>query len=249
MKEIPVVEIFGPSHQGEGPNAGSRCIFVRVKGCDYSCSFCDSKFSWGGSSSEATLFHPEDLASILLSRCKENECYHVVLTGGNPCLYDFTNVLFELQSNEIIVDIETQGSLLPEWLRNVDTIVISPKGPTSNMPDVYNSLTEWLVKNNDFAKYGRSIAIKIPIFNQGDLEFARSYARFVNEFNRTYDSSILMYLSVGNSDVDTTESIRDRVLSDYENLLYVINGNPTDFKYVRVLPQIHTLIWGNKQGV
>ena len=62
-------------------------------------------------------------------------------------------------------------------------------------------------------------------------------------------NDLRFYLSVGNSDTDTVESIRDRVLSDYETLLNKINENPSDFQNAYILPQIHTLIWGNKQGV
>ena len=58
-----------------------------------------------------------------------------------------------------------------------------------------------------------------------------------------------MYLSVGNSDVDTTESIRDRVLTVYESLLNQINEDPEGFEHIYILPQIHTLVWGNKSGV
>src|SRR3954464_167518 len=41
-KRIGVVEIFGPTIQGEGPLAGSKTMFVRLGGCDYRCTSCDS---------------------------------------------------------------------------------------------------------------------------------------------------------------------------------------------------------------
>ena len=42
MKPFPVVEIFGPIIQGEGPPIGVPTMFVRFGGCDYRCEWCDT---------------------------------------------------------------------------------------------------------------------------------------------------------------------------------------------------------------
>ena len=244
-KTIIVNEIFS-SVQGEGPNAGARCIFVRVQGCDYSCSFCDSKRTWGVNTS-ATAYQPDELLDNILNMCRSENCKHVVLTGGNPCLYDFTSIIVGLDIDNIKVDIETQGSIISDWMYLIDTIVFSPKPPSSNMLDTYDKIASY-IEDADFEE--QSIAIKIPVFDDEDIEFARKYGAFVNKFTcRNRTANLKLYLSVGNSDVNTTESIRDRVLSDYENLLNKINSNPKDFQNVFILPQLHTLVWGNKQGV
>lgn len=248
MDKIPVLEIFGPSIQGEGPNVGARCIFVRVKGCSFKCIWCDSKFTWNSDPAEAQDYLPEVLADKLITMCLTTKCKHIVLTGGNPCLYDFNYILFKLKAYGITVDIETQGDILPDWLTIIDTIVFSPKAPSSGMPDTYNSITTFILDNINST---HSIAIKIPVFDLTDIEFARHYAKFVNEFINKYDNNInlKLYLSVGNSDVNTKEAIRDRVLADYESLLNTVNEHPEDFENVFILPQLHTLVWGNKQGV
>jgi 7-carboxy-7-deazaguanine synthase len=41
-RTYPVVEVFGPTIQGEGALAGLPTLFVRFGGCDYRCSWCDS---------------------------------------------------------------------------------------------------------------------------------------------------------------------------------------------------------------
>ena len=50
--KIPVLEIFGPTIQGEGRVIGRKTMFVRTAGCDYRCSWCDSAFTWDGSAKE-----------------------------------------------------------------------------------------------------------------------------------------------------------------------------------------------------
>lgn len=244
MNKIPVVEIFN-SVQGEGPNVGARCIFVRVKGCDFKCDFCDSKFTWADRVSDVSKLTDAELTNHLNLMCKETGCNRVVLTGGNPCLHDFSHVLMYLDA---AVDVETQGSIIPEWLPFVDTVVFSPKVPSSGMPDTYDTIVYYLYNQ---LRMNQTVAIKIPVFSDEDIEFARKYAKFVNDFagKEKADNQLRMYLSVGNSDVETSEPIRDRVLADYEALINKINENPKDFENVFILPQLHTLVWGNKQGV
>lgn len=240
---ITINEIFGSTIQGEGPNIGARCIFVRVQGCDYRCSFCDSKRTWK-THIDCTSYTPDELSEYLLGFCKRENCNRVVLTGGNPCLYDFSSVVKQLQDEQIKIDIETQGSLLPEWITSLDTVVFSPKPPSSRMKDTYDIITNYIYR---YIYLDQTIAIKIPVFTDEDLDFARKYAEFVNKY---YDcNNLKMYLSVGNSDVSETGPIRDRILQSYEELLNKINNNPEHFENVYILPQLHTLVWGNKQGV
>ena len=49
LSKIPVMEIFGPTIQGEGMVIGQKTMFVRTAGCDYSCAWCDSCFYMGWS--------------------------------------------------------------------------------------------------------------------------------------------------------------------------------------------------------
>ena len=244
MNTIPVVEIF-LSVQGEGPNIGARCIFVRVKGCSFACKWCDSKHTWYNHASEVKEYSSSELAEIMSSMCSEHNCNRLVLTGGNPCMYDFTDVIRRLPP-AIKIDVETQGDLLPDWLSYADTIVFSPKAPSSGMRDTYSEITGY-IENRLFGL--QNVAIKIPVFSLEDIEFARNYAKWLKAYSSIHNRFVRLYLSVGNTDVTTTEAIRDRVLSDYEKLLNTINESPEDFENVFILPQLHTLVWGNKQGV
>lgn len=237
---IPVAEIFGPTIQGEGPDVGLKSIFLRVVGCDFNCIWCDSKFAWKVSE-DTVKYEESDLANILVTKCKETNCFSVILTGGNPCLYDFKLIVKELHKNNIKVAVETQGSILPNWLKEVDTLVISPKAPSSNQKDVLDGVEDFINRRSNPTG---TVAIKIPIFNEEDFKFAETY---YHTFESTLDSTFKFYLSVGNTDIQESGDISPRILNSYENLINrVINSN---MKKVYVLPQVHTLIWGNKQGV
>lgn len=242
MNMIPVAEIFGPTIQGEGPNTGLKTLFVRVMGCDFKCEWCDSKFAW--MAKEDTLWiSQEELAETLLTICEEKSTSNVVLTGGNPCLYDFSIVIDKLHNNGITVDVETQGSRFPEWLKKVDLIVISPKAPSSGMEDVYYKIYDWLRKEN----VNDHIAIKIPVFDDDDFEFAKKYYELCCYYRNHYHMNIDMYINVGNTNTSEAGDISKRVLSDYEKLIDKVMKS--EMKRVYIMPQVHTLVWGNKQGV
>ena len=237
---IPVAEIFGPTIQGEGPDVGLKTMFLRVVGCDFNCSWCDSKFAWKVNK-DTFQYEENELANILITKCLENDCLSVVITGGNPCLYDFKYIINKLHQFNIKVGIETQGSILPEWLILADVIVISPKAPSSNQKNILKDLNKFITQH--YSEF-HDLAIKIPIFNEADFKFANTfYKKFENKLHNHFK----FYLSVGNSDVNESGDISNRILMDYEKLINrVIASN---MNKVYILPQVHTLIWGNKQGV
>lgn len=239
---IPVAEIFGPTIQGEGPHVGMQTLFVRVAGCDFKCAWCDSKFAWKIDGS-IKRYGTKELADILVQECNNSKCSNVVLTGGNPCLYDFKEVIDILHDNNITVDIETQGSKMPDWLLDVDLLVISPKAPSSKQPDVYKTVNEYMKL---LLSVKQKVAIKIPVFNEEDFEFAMKYYALV-DYYREKGVDIDLYLSVGNTNTTEDGDISKRVLSDYEKLINMVANSY--MQRVFILPQVHTLVWGNKQGV
>ena len=239
---IPVAEIFGPTIQGEGPHVGMQTLFVRVAGCDFECAWCDSKFAWKIDGS-IKRYGTKELADILVQECNNSKCSNVVLTGGNPCLYDFKQVIDILHDNNITVDIETQGSRMPDWLLDVDLLVISPKAPSSKQPDVYKTVNEYMKL---LSSIRQKVAIKIPVFNEEDFEFAMKYYALV-DYYREKGVDIDLYLSVGNTNTTEAGDISKRVLTDYEKLINMVANSCME--RVFILPQVHTLVWGNKQGV
>ena len=205
---------------------------------------CDSKFAWKETNDSIRL-DTRELTDRLLNMCKQTNTSRVILTGGNPCLYDFSEVINILHDNDIFVDVETQGSKLPEWLTKVDQLVISPKAPSSKQVDVFDNVRQFV--NREDLPLNYNVAIKIPIFNDDDFMFAQKYYNLVNSLILEGTINAKMYLSVGNTDTNEVGDISKRVLSDYNKLIEKVCNS--DMANVYVLPQVHTLIWGNKQGV
>lgn len=131
---IKVQSIFGPTIQGEGPLAGQLCVFLRVGGCDYRCAWCDTlyavlpefKHQW-------VSYNEAALAEALIH--KTDEGMTVCISGGNPALYDLQELVALLRDYGRSVSVETQGSIFRPWLALVDTLVISPKMPSSKQPE------------------------------------------------------------------------------------------------------------------
>ena len=128
---LPIVEIFGPTIQGEGPASGRISSFIRFGGCNLACSWCDSSYTWDAKNfnlhEEISLMTPADILSNLPTT---NIC---VITGGEPMLYqkrsEFLEVLHGLVSRRQKIHIETNGTIFPtsDVLNLVDTFVVSPK--------------------------------------------------------------------------------------------------------------------------
>ena len=45
-ERLAISEVFGPTIQGEGRSAGQRAMFVRLAGCNLTCVWCDTPYTW-----------------------------------------------------------------------------------------------------------------------------------------------------------------------------------------------------------
>ncbi|KHL95096.1 7-carboxy-7-deazaguanine synthase [Paenibacillus sp. IHB B 3415] len=239
MSKIPVIEMFGPTIQGEGAVIGVKTMFVRTYGCDYRCGWCDSAFTWDGSAKDkVTLMEPQEILAGLLELAGDNfNC--VTISGGNPALIgeamgEFITLLHE---RGIQAAIETQGSRWQDWFSDVDVLTISPKPPSSGMKTDWDKLDEIMVKVGNNGKAAHSL--KVVVFNQEDYEYARKvHFRY---------PEVPLFLQPGNDNVTEEGDISGRLLGRLEWLFNLVITDPQMNK-ARVLPQLHALIWHNKRG-
>lgn len=235
--KIPVLEIFGPTIQGEGRVIGRKTMFVRTAGCDYRCSWCDSAFTWDGSAKEdIQLMSAEEIYHQL--KAIGGDCFdHVTISGGNPALIKGIQELVDLfEEKQIYTALETQGSKFQPWMRQINDLTISPKPPSSNITpniDILDSVIEQCIAS--------TLNLKVVIFDDADYDFAKMiHHRYPN---------IPFYLQVGNPYLDDdVDNHTDKLLNRYETLVDKVMTSD-DMNRVYVLPQLHTLLWSNKKGV
>lgn len=238
MTNIPVLEIFGPTVQGEGMVIGQKTMFVRTAGCDYRCTWCDSAFTWDGSAKEQIRQLSAEEIWQELHQIGGERFSHVTISGGNPALLPALGELIALlKQRNIRTAIETQGSKWQEWLMEIDEVTLSPKPPSSGMETNFHTL-DTIVERLD----GRNISMKVVVFDEMDF----TYAKIVHQ---RYPH-IPFFLQVGNEDVHTTndKELVSRLLHRYEWLIEQAM-NSTEMNDAKVLPQLHALVWGNKRGV
>lgn len=239
--KIPVLEIFGPTIQGEGMVIGRKTMFIRTAGCDYSCSWCDSKFTWDGSEkSNIQLMEPEDVWNRLTEEGGDR-FGHVTISGGNPALLAHLSELVDLlHKKNIKIALETQGSKWQPWFESIDDLTLSPKPPSSGMKTNFEILDQIINRLHQDQK--GTFSLKVVIFDKNDLKYAI-------DLHQRYPD-VEFFLQVGNDDLETmdNEKLLGQMLRQYEQLIeQVMESNV--LKDVRVLPQLHTYLWGNKRGV
>tara|TARA_R110002126_G_scaffold15185_24_gene62615 strand:+ start:1273 stop:1941 length:669 start_codon:yes stop_codon:yes gene_type:complete len=153
-----VNEIF-ETIQGEGSYTGVPAIFIRLQGCPVGCAWCDTKHTWAinpdlqvtpqtvmaksAETEQWTELSAEQLLALFQS--EGYQARHVVITGGEPCMYDLNPLCTALHDAGYQTQIETSGTfeiLVPDqsW------VTVSPK---VNMKGGYKVLQSALNRANE----------------------------------------------------------------------------------------------------
>jgi len=157
--------------QGEGVYTGVPAIFVRLQGCDVGCAWCDTKHTWE--------IDPAKKSDLILLTDKSNESDRwadssakeivdeikrlgysanlIVLTGGEPCMYDLRELTQVLHEFGFEIQLETSGTY-PVLVDAQTWVTLSPK---VNMRGKKEVLKEALERANE---------IKHPVGTEKDIE-------------------------------------------------------------------------------
>ena len=237
---ISISEIFGPTIQGEGALIGRPTVFVRTGGCDFRCDFCDTLYAVlpQHKSDWMKMEAPAILAEI--ERLSGGAPITVTLSGGNPALQPLGELLKIGRARGHRFALETQASRAPDWLGELDYLVLSPKPPSSKMEFSEAALARCLEVANGSATCQTQISIKVVVFDEADFQFARR----VNQLH----PDVPFYLSVGNDSVMTGAQADNAALTRQLEWLLERCAQEKWFD-VTLTPQLHVLLWGNKRGV
>ncbi len=151
---FPIMETFY-SIQGEGYYQGHAAFFIRLAGCDVGCVWCDVKESWDAEK------HEVRSVDSLLEEVQKTNATIVIITGGEPLMYDCGPLTEALREAGFKTHLETSAAypLSGKW----DWICVSPKKFKQALPDVLSDANE----------------LKVIVFNQSDFEWALQHAQKV----------------------------------------------------------------------
>ena len=153
---LPIMEAFH-TIQGEGYYSGKSAYFIRTAGCDIGCHWCDVKESWD------TDVHPVKSIDDIVKEILPLNLETVVITGGEPLIWNLEPLTNLLKKNNLKVNIETSGAYPISG--NYDWICVSPKKVKPPNDDL-------LILANE---------LKVIIYNNDDFKWAEKQATKVNE--------------------------------------------------------------------
>lgn len=229
-----VMEIYR-SVQGEGSLMGVPTTFVRFFACNLRCSWCDTKYSW--SVREGGTWETLPPAAVA-ERIEALGARHVVLTGGEPTLQRELATLAELLKRQgQHLTVETNTTIFPEpVVPLIDLWSLSPKLKSAGESYLRYSIIErfleglrpdqqqwkFVVRHDADEEQLRALLLRYPAFAERRLPII---------LQPEGDSALPDYPAALEH---LAERVRDPFWNDY---------------FVRVLPQLHVIIWGRRRWV
>lgn len=184
---IPVSEIFY-SIQGEGKTAGVPALFLRLAGCDVNCIWCDTREVW----MRGKPYNKQVIINLIKEKSDKN--IHLIITGGEPLIYnEFINELvYEVLDNFRMIEIETSATRKPYGLISEENRVFF-----NTSPKLKNSLVDEKLRVNPnaikFFLDSKRAIFKFVVRNEKDvIEMIETYKE---PFNIPNELIYLMPLS------------------------------------------------------
>ena len=153
-QKYPIMEHFF-TIQGEGTYSGRAAYFIRIAGCDVGCVWCDVKESWDKDQ------HRTMTTNEIIEKVTESKTDFVVITGGEPAMYNLNPLVEPLKKMGITIAIETSGCYPLQG--DVDWYCFSPKKFKAPCDEAYLRANE----------------LKVIISHPSDLEWANKHAEKV----------------------------------------------------------------------
>jgi len=254
---LKVIELY-PAVQGEGTLVGVPSTFVRLAGCTVGCEWCDTKYSW--KAAQGTEYTPTELVNEIIGKTTHR---HVVVTGGEPLEHPMPllmEVIRSLQQRHYHVTVETSGMGVPS-----DTPLnfrprgilwsVSPKLPSSKTQKPFPNLKEWVEYATEME---HGIQLKFVISDSADLLFVQEQLN--SQLRKALPKAMVDIIFQVCTPVEKGQSdevLKAEILDQLKELQEAITEH---FPFselldvaapyrIRVLPQLHALIYGRRRGI
>ena len=222
MAEYKVVEKF-VSINGEGTRAGELAVFIRMKGCNLDCEYCDTKWA-NEENASCEIMTEEDIRNYI----RDTGVKNVTLTGGEPLFRKDMDILIDylMQDKDRVVEIETNGSVnIKEYasMKNRASFTMDYKLGASGMEE------KMCLEN--FAYLDKRDTVKFVVGSQEDLQRA---AEIIEKY--ALIGKVSVYFSPVFGDIKPEEIVD-----------FMVQNRLND---VRMQLQMHKFIWDpEKRGV
>lgn len=225
VSTLKVSETF-PSVQGEGSLVGSASFFIRLDGCPLRCTWCDTPYALAGDAGRTMSI--EDLAELA------SGFRRVVITGGEPLAQDIGPLVDRLTPRHHVT-VETSGAIFAD-LPKVSLFSLSPKVGSSGYKPKIEVLRKYC------ASAAGRMHLKFVIADDRDLEEAFDCLAAIDN-DLPAATPVILQPESGSA------GRGERYLAALRKIAERVVGDERWRRFdVRVLPQLHYLMWGGEPG-
>lgn len=225
-----VNEIFGRTIQGEGPHTGQNVSFLRLSGCNLSCVWCDTPYSWDWERYDRNEESHKHSVSDVAEALTNLGANRVVITGGEPMIQQRHFPLLH-QLTGMKIDVETNGTKMPtdEVIEAVDLFCVSPKLAHAGDSAEMRIKPEVLQKFSELAKQGKAF-FKFVVESEDDFSEVEHFL----EIGEIPDSAVWIM-----PEGTTYETHMSKLLALTDSIVE---------RGWNVSSRLHVLIWGTERG-
>lgn len=227
---MKISEIF-VSCQGEGPDCGLPAVFVRLRGCNVRCKWCDTPYALNFRDDLDTPL--ESVIDKIKSLTKDSDIGYVIITGGEPLLQaDEVYKLIKYLHRDFYFAIETNGTQpVPVWWREAGWDV-DRKCPSSG---VNGFLIKWGFMGRNHCR------VKFVVYDEQDLEFVLRELKESAVFHNPLSPHVLISPAIRREWLTTADDRCQAWLQKVWN--FCVENN------LRYSLQVHKVVFGERRGV